>query len=253
MSKNVHDGHRGRMKERFYNTGLDGFADHEILEFILFFVIPLKDTNKIAHGLLAHFGSLSGVLLATNKELQQVDGIGSQAATLVSLFAPVARRLFTGDEPMTSIDTSNAAAKYVISLFYGMRKECLYLICMDSSYRVLHQQVMVEGSIDNLPVYPREIAAVTLRHNATHVILAHNHPGGNPQPSRQDIVITLDIVKALSPLGIQLCDHIIVSGRDYYSFSEKQAYTHSFTESDPLFIGDSSATSYAAQEQSGEI
>lgn len=249
MSKNVHDGHRQRMKERFYNTGLEGFADHEILEYLLFFVIPRKDTNKIAHALLSHFGSLSGVLLANQKELQQVEGIGSQAASLLTLFAPVARRLFSGDEPMTSIDTSAAAAKYVLSLFYGLRKECLYLICMDSAYRVLHQQVMVEGSIDNLPVYPREIAAVTLRHNATHVILAHNHPGGNPQPSRQDIVITLDIVKALSPLGVQLCDHIIVSGMQYYSFSEKQSYTHSFAETDPLFIGDSIGTSYAAQTQ----
>lgn len=219
----MHTGHRERMRERFYKNGLDGFADHEVLEFILFFAIPRQDTNETAHRLIDAFGSLQAVLSAEKEELSKIEGIGANAATLLSLFSHVSRRFFTlKTQKNPALENTAIAANYIMPLLAGKRAECLCLICMDNLYRVIHTEIVSEGSVDNLPVFPREIAAAALRHNATHLILAHNHPGGVASPSRQDISMTLDIITALAPLGIQLCDHIIIAEDTYYSFAGRE-------------------------------
>ncbi|MGI6664997.1 MAG: RadC family protein [Christensenellaceae bacterium] len=231
----MHKGDRERMRERFYKTGLEGFHDHEVLEYILYFAIPRRDTNALAHTLLSHFGSLEKVLLADVAELEKVAGIGEQSAALLSLFAPVAKRLFSAPAKQKPLNTSALAASYIQPILYGRHTECLYLICMDHNYTILHEQIAVEGSIDSLPVYPREIAAIALRHNATRIILAHNHPSGNATPSRQDITFTKEIIDALLPLNIILADHLITTRDAYYSFAEKRAFQIDLVSTTPLF------------------
>ncbi len=223
-SSNIHAGHRTRLRERFFQSGLDSFADHEVLELILSYAIARKDTNELAHRLLDNFGSLFAVLSAEKEELCKIPGIGEISASLLCLFAPVARRLFTQQHEETFLTTSVQAARYISSLLFGRKTECLYLICMDSSYRVLHKCIVMEGSIDAVPVSTREIVAIALRHNATRLILAHNHPSGNILPSRQDIIITQNLVEILSGVEIQLNDHIIVSENQYYSFADKHSH-----------------------------
>jgi len=228
-----HAGHRERLRARYYETGLSGFADHEILELLLTFAIPQKDTNETAHLLLKTFGSLPDVLLADPQQLRKVPGIGEISACLISLFAPVARKLFATTHEETYLTTGLKAAQYIASLLFGLKTECLYLICMDNSFRVLHKSIVAEGSIDTVPVYIRDIVSVILQHNTTNILLAHNHPGGNVLPSRQDIQVTHDLANALQPLGIRLCDHIIVSGQQYYSFADKKTHLHPLiTEAD---------------------
>lgn len=238
---NLHQGHRSRLRERFAVSGLESFADHEVLELILSYALPRIDTNRLAHLLLDRFGSLFAVLHAEREELCQVPGIGEISASLLSLFAPVARRLFAGQNEETYLSTSAQAARYISALLFGRKTECLYLICMDPSYRVLHKCIVMEGLLDSVPISPREIAAIALRHSASRLILAHNHPGGNVLPSRQDIAVTQKLVEALSPLEIQLSDHIIVSGHQYYSFADKQSHVNSLLTPSAGSAADSSS------------
>ncbi len=219
----MHAGHRERVRERFYKNGIHGFADHELLEFLLFFAIPRRDTNETAHRLIKNFGSLSNVLTADIADLSRVEGVGRNAALLLRLTGSIAKHLQTVRvQKAPVLETTAMAVRYILPILQDKQTESLLLICMNHTYRVTHAEIISEGSIDNLPVFPREIAAVALRHNATHLILAHNHPGGTATPSRQDISMTLDIITALAPLGIQLCDHIIVAEDAYYSFAGRE-------------------------------
>ena len=143
----LHQGHRSRLRERFAISGLESFADHEVLELILSYARPRIDTNHLAHRLLNTFGSLPAVLHAEKEELCKVSGIGEISASLLLLFAPVARRLFAQQNEETFLSTSTQAARYISSLLLGRKTECLYLICLDASYRVLHKCVVMEGSI----------------------------------------------------------------------------------------------------------
>ena len=137
-----------------------------------------------------------------------------------------AKRLLAEQNEEPRLPTSASAAKYIASLLFGRKTECLYLICLDASYRVLYKCIVMEGSIDFVPVSTREIVSIALRHNATRLILAHNHPGGSPLPSRQDILVTQKLVHALAQIDIQLSDHIIIAGREYYSFADKHSHVN---------------------------
>ncbi len=232
----MHDGHRMRLKTRFQKTGLEGFAEHEILELILFYAIPRQDTNPLAHALIDHFGSLYAVLSADINDLTEVKGIGENAASLIRLFKDVSKHYYSKAYRPRSVETSEKAAKYILSLLYGKRNENFYLICLDANYHILYEELMCEGSIDTIPVFPRKIAACALRHNAASIIIAHNHPAGDPKPSKADIQATLDIVQAIKPLGIQLSDHIIVAGDEYYSFSDTLTHQSALEEAPLAYI-----------------
>ena len=137
-----------------------------------------------------------------------------------------AKRLLAEQNEEPRLPTSASAAKYIASLLFGRKTESLYHICLDASYRVLYKCIVMEGSIDFVPVSTREIVSIALRHNATRLILAHNHPSGSPLPSRQDILVTQKLVHALAQIDIQLSDHIIIAGREYYSFADKHSHVN---------------------------
>lgn len=222
MEKNVHQGHRQRVKTRFLTEGLDGFEDHQVLEMLLFFSIPMKDTNELAHKMLNEFGSLAGLFEADPKDICKRCGVSENTAVLVSLIPSLSRRYFSrrwGDKPV--LNSSSKAGEYAVSLFAGRTYEVFFVICLDSQNKVNYAALVHEGTINESPVYPRLIVETVLRHQAHSVILAHNHPGGSLQPSQEDMAITKKIASALEPISVQVMDHIIVAGDKYMSFKER--------------------------------
>lgn len=244
----IHDGHRERMRERFLQTGFEGMEDHEALELLLYYFFPRINTNPIAHRLIDTFGSFYGVLSANPRDLEKVHGVGKNTAVLLGVVAEAGRLYFSQSKPARRITTLRAAAEFVCPLMYGLHNERFYIFCLNSSFTLLHQEKVGEGSIDSVPVYTRQIAEIALRHYASHIILSHNHPGGDPRPSEKDIAITMDIIHALKPLGISVCDHIIVTDKAYYSFLDKGSHIHTL-ESRNMMIAAEDSLSYLRMEE----
>lgn len=218
----MHEGHRIRLKNRFLEEGLDGFEDHQILELLLFYAIPRRDTNEIAHSLIEKYGSLSGVLEADPRDLANTSGLSENSALLLSLIPSLARVYNKDRWGIRPILNSTAkAGEYVLTLFAGRPYEVFYLICLDAQLHVISSALVHEGTIDQAPVYPRLIVETALRHKAHSVILAHNHPGGSAFPSPQDVEVTQKIRSALEGISISVLDHIIAAEEKYVSCSEK--------------------------------
>ncbi len=215
----MHEGHRRRLTDRFLSEGLEGFEEHEILEFLLFYAIPRVDTNAIAHRLIKTFGSLAAVLEADPKDLERVSGIGPKAAAYLCMFPEAFRayeRSKLGKKP--AFRCIEDACKYARALLFGKPFEQFYVIWLGTQNRVIHHERLSEGSVSESPVYLSRLAAKALRHHAVKCVIAHNHPGGSVAPSQADIETTHSILNTLALLGIELVDHIIVSGNETFSF-----------------------------------
>jgi DNA repair protein RadC len=218
----MHEGHRERMKNRFLNEGLDHFSQHQVLELLLFYTIPRRDTNPLAHRLIKRYSSLVGVLEADFEDLIKVEGVSRNTALFLSLIPSLCRRYLTdkqGSKPR--LNSSAKAGEYARSLFYGRQYEAFYVICLDSQNKVNHAALVHEGTIDSAPVYPRLIIETALRHKAAAMILTHNHPGGSLQPSAADLDATRKICNACDAISIRVVDHIIVAGEQYFSFADR--------------------------------
>jgi len=220
----IHSGHRERVREKYLKTGgLDAFADHEIIEFILYYCIPNGDVNPIAHRLLKEFGSLHNLMDASPQEISRRGGISMKGAILFTLFPVVYSRYESAKwSGKKALDTSRKAAAYLLSLFAGERNERMYLLCLDTQQKLIHAALLSTGTVDETTVYPRLVVAAALKYNASSVIVAHNHPSGNIIPSKGDISSTTTIINALATINVNVLDHIIIGGKDYYSFSEKK-------------------------------
>lgn len=223
MQEPLHTGHRQRLKNRFLLEGLQNFEDHEVLQLILFYSIPYKDTNELAHQLINTFGSLSKVVEANPKDLEKVIGISEHSAILLSLLPHFFRKYMAdrGKEKL-SLDSSKKAGEFACGLYYGISYEVFYVVCLDAQHNLLHYEIVHEGTIDEAPIYPRLIVESALRHKAHSVILSHNHPGGTLNISEPDINATKRIISALAPIEIDVIDHIIIAGNRYISFSEQK-------------------------------
>lgn len=219
----LHNGHRERLRKRFQEEGLDAFEDHQILELLLFQVIPRGDTNLTAHRLMKRFGSLSAVLEADPKDVAAVEGIGEKAAAFLAMIPQVTRRYFHDrvlrDRP--KLNSSEAVAEYLIPLMAGRPEEVFYVLCLDTQCRVVYPALISEGTVKEAAVYPRHVVEEAIRHRAAAVILAHNHPAGTTKPSQQDHQLTRLLVQALGPLDIKVLDHIIVGGNQTFSFARE--------------------------------
>lgn len=217
----VHDGHRQRKKEQFRMHGLDAFADHEVLELLLYYAIPRRDTNPVAHRLMERFGSLDGVFSATVEELEEVEGVGKNAATLLALWMPLYRRVRTKPTAKEVIlNSTEQAGRYFMDLFFGMRREELYEACLDAKGKLLACCRIAEGGVDAVNISTRRLVENALKCGASAVILAHNHPSGIALPSPDDNTTTLAVWDALRAVGIPLIDHIIVADEDYVSLHD---------------------------------
>ena len=215
----LHDGHRQRLIQRFLEEDLDSFEPHNVLELLLFYAIPRKDTNELAHVLMDTFGSLKGVFDAPYEELIKVTGIGPNTAALLKLVPSLTRTYYSSDARSIILDTSEKSGEYFLPYYIGQTEEVVRLACLDAGGKVISNQILHRGSANAAEVNMRKIVNIALRNNAMGVILAHNHPGGLPLPSEEDVATTKSIREALMPMGILLMDHIIVAGQDYVSMA----------------------------------
>lgn len=217
----LHEGHRERMKKRFASHGLDNFDDHNVLELILFYAIPRKDVNPLAHTLLNHFGSLSGVFEASIDDLRKTPGVGENTALLLKLIPEASRRyLISKTLGDNIINTSEKAGKYLIPYFMYERDEVVYMLCLDAKRKVISCREVARGNVNTTEVSTRKILEVALSQNSTSIILAHNHTSGIALPSMEDEVTTMRLKSTLDLMGIELADHIIVAADDYVSMAD---------------------------------
>ena len=197
---------------------LDNFTDIQVLDLLLFFAIPVKDTNPIAHALLDHFGSLSQVLEADVEELKKVPGIKDHAATLLALVTQLCRYYQVNCAQQNQILTTlEDCGRYLVPRFFGRTKETVFLLCLDAKCKVLCCKDIGEGSVNTASISVRKVVETALAANATTVVLAHNHPSGIAIPSNEDIQTTQRIAAALYAVEIHLADHIVVAEGDYVS------------------------------------
>ena len=217
----IHDGHRQRMKSRFLEVGLDGFNDHNALEMLLFYALPRKDTNELAHELLNHFGSLAAVLEADHKALSEIDGIGENAAVLLQLIPDISRRYMEEiTAPRKSVESADQIGRYFMAKFMYLQDEVCYALLLDNANRVITCKPISKGVVNATEVGVRMLIELAMKYKATGVIIAHNHPGGMPDPSREDEDCTETVKNMLDVVGVKLLDHIIVGSGVYYSLKQ---------------------------------
>jgi DNA repair protein RadC len=204
-------GHRDRLKARFREAGPDTLQDYELLELILFQVIPRKDTKPLAKALLARFGSFSGVLSAPEAQLLEVDGVGEAVALHFKVLQATAKRYAhdkIADSPL--LDSWSAVVDYCRAAMAFEAIEQFRILFLDRKNHLIADEVQQQGTVDHTPVYPREVVKRALELSATAIIMVHNHPSGDPTPSRADIEMTKQVVEVAKPLGIAVHDHLIV-------------------------------------------
>lgn len=222
----IHDGHRQRLKDRFLKEGLDGFTEIQILELLLFYAIPIKDTNPLAHNLLREFGTLARVLDAPVEKLMQVDGISQHTAVLLKLSRSMARsydisKLRFQDKPLRTVEE---CGEYMMAFLRDRKNETVVLLALDAKLKVLECREVGEGSVNYASVPIRRVVEMALETGATSVVLAHNHPSGLAIPSPDDEQTTRRLAIALKAVDIDLADHIVVADGDYVSMVQSGCY-----------------------------
>lgn len=210
-------GHRARLRERFKTSGDSALADYELLELLLFRAIPRRDTKPLAKQLLKKFGSFAGVLNAPEAQLLEMKGVGEAVVTELKLVKAVALRLMQKELIKKEVINSwSDLVNYVSAAMAHERREQFRIIFLDKRNQIITDEIQSEGTIDHTPVYTREVVKRALDVGAASLILVHNHPSGDPTPSRADVKMTREIINALASLSIKVHDHIIV-GRDGYA------------------------------------
>jgi DNA repair protein RadC len=211
-------GHRARMREKLLKAGPDALLDHEMLEMVLFLALPRRDTKPIAKSLLARFGSFAGAIAAPVEELRRIEGLGDAGLAALKLVQGAALRLAAAevlDKPL--LNNWDRLLSYLTASLARERIEQFHVLYLDSKNRLIADEAQARGTVNHTPVYPREIVKRALEMNATALILVHNHPSGDPTPSRADIDMTAAIKQAAQALEIVLHDHLIVGNGRHLS------------------------------------
>lgn len=221
----LHDGHRQRLKDRFRSEGLDHFEERHVLELLLSYSIPRKDTAPFAKELLAHFGSFTQVMEATPEELQKVKGVGEHTATLIALTTAVGRYYAVQRATNVEIlDSTTKCGRYLVHQFFGRRNETVFLLGLDAKCKVLCCREVGEGSVNSANIPVRRVVEMALAANATTAVIAHNHPSGVAVPSDEDVATTYRLARALDAVEITLADHIVVADEDFVSLVQSGWY-----------------------------
>lgn len=216
--KNEHAGHRERMRERLNETGAAAMTSQEMLEMLLYQCLPRIDTNQIAADLLKSFDTFAGVINAPVKELMRIGGIGRAAAEFIHSM-PQFFRFYMEDMQNNDmrVFSSDSAYKLIRNKFVGRKNEIIVLMILNSRGQVVYNNIVTEGAVAMVPVYVKKVIELCFEYNADTVVLAHNHPSGNPAPSRGDIVATKELQMALDSVYVTLYDHLIFTDTDYTS------------------------------------
>ena len=214
-----HAGHRERLRERFLSQGLEGVADYELLEILLFSAIPRRDVKPLAKQLLTRFGGMGGVLTASVAELTKVKGVSEATAAFLKAIHATTQKVLL--EPMKDAPVLNTWKSLIDYCYVSMAhepREHFRVLFLNKKNRLIADEVQQVGTVDHTPVYPREVVKRALELSATAVILVHNHPSGDHMPSQSDIEMTKDVIKAAAALDVVVHDHIIVSKNGHSSF-----------------------------------
>jgi len=216
------EGHRERLRARLFQAGPGALSDHEMLEALLFLGIPRKDTKPIAKALIARFGSFAAVLTAPPAELTEVEGVGEGAAAAIRIVHAAALRMArTAIQEKPLISNWDALIAYLDTVFKSARIEQVRVLYFDTRNHLLADEAQGHGTVNHTPVYPREVIGRAIELKATALILVHNHPSGDPTPSRADIEMTREIKAAADIFGIRVHDHIIVGNGRITSFARE--------------------------------
>ena len=213
------EGHRARMRDRLLTAGPEALADHEMLEMVLFLALPRRDTKPIARALLDGFGGFGQVIAASPADLMRVEGLGEAGTAALKLVQAAAMRLLRAElsgRPVLS--DWQRLVDYLRARMRHERAEQTRVLFLDSRNRLLADELMGQGTVDHAPLYPREVVRRALELHATAIVLAHNHPGGDPAPSREDVSLTRAVRQACEALGIRLHDHVIIATDSWVSF-----------------------------------
>jgi DNA repair protein RadC len=216
-------GHRQRLRERFLKSGLDGFADYEVVELLLTLAIPRSDVKDAAKDLITCFGNLRDILDAPIEDLQAINGIGSVAPVALKIIRAAATLYLQQSAERTAITTDHES----LAVFWRIRiganpNEAFEVASLDSGCHLLHNGVerLEEGTIDRAAVYPRRVIEAALKRGAAAIVLAHNHPNGDVTPSEQDKILTRALVMAAETVQVKIIDHLIISPDEAFSFKK---------------------------------
>ena len=228
-TKNNAKGHRERVRKKFLENGFNGLEDYEVLELLLFYVIPRKDTKAIAKELIKKFKTLANVLKADTLELKTINGLGDVAITFLKMMGALPEKIYEDklkNQKLIKDDKNKITDKEVLLSFLRNKigyedVEKFYVIYLSSSNEVIAFEESSSGTLDRSSIYPREIYKRVIMENAKSIIIAHNHPSGNTCPSKCDIDITNEIAKGLKNFGALLIEHIIITRDSYFSFLEE--------------------------------
>ncbi|MDR1002713.1 MAG: hypothetical protein LBL82_05540 [Oscillospiraceae bacterium] len=224
----MHEGHRERLRNRYLKEGFDNFELHNVLELLLFYGVPRKDTNELAHNLIKHFGSFSEVLDAPVHELEKIDGLPHNAAVMLSMLPSVFRLYLndkTGGKKISGIDDIR---EFIFNQFVGLTEERVIFVCIDNAMRMISSDTVASGSVNSANVNMRTLVDLAIRHNAVAVIIAHNHPRGVSLPSREDLKTTEKVNMVMHSIGVRLIDHVICSPSDYSALAEAEQFDYLF-------------------------
>jgi DNA repair protein RadC len=217
--KKSYEGHRNRLRQRFVKAGFDGLHDYEILELLLAYAIPRKDTKPAAKALIKEFKTIQKVLDAPVEKLKDVEGIGENAAVFLKVIRDTISEYFESvAQDKKTFRTLDELVNYLRAVIGGNGNEIVRVLYLNSKNEMLHSENLGEGTVSEAVAFPRKIVESALKHNATSVILAHNHPGGLPEPSDNDNMLTDNVKKALMTVNIGLQEHVIISDDGFYSY-----------------------------------
>lgn len=222
QEKPHHTGHRKRLRERFLNNGPEALADYELLEMILFPAKPMGDVKPMAKALIAKFGSFGKAMLAEPHELMKVEGVNEAAVVAMKVAKSAAERMLKEEVLDRTVVKSWTQLLDYCRLHIGHNQhEEFHVLFLNHKLELLADERQQKGTVDHTPVYPREVVKRALEIGATSMILVHNHPSGDVNPSKADIDITKQIINAARPLGIEVHDHVIVGAKKHFSFKSK--------------------------------
>lgn len=230
MQDNPHEGHRRRVREEFLANGFgENTPPHKFLEMLLFYSIPRKDTNVLAHKLLERFGSLAGVLDASAEELEKIPGITENTAALLKLIVPTARKYQSDKcEIKNRYESIDDICEFLLSKYFGFNEEVFAVTSLSLNGRILGFDILSSGSPFSVAVSSRSVVETALRRNAACVIISHNHPGSSALPSSEDIQVTALLKEALAHVNVRLSDHIIIADGDYVSLAHSRGLEEIF-------------------------
>lgn len=217
--KKPYEGHRSRLRQRFEKSGFQGFHGYEILELLLTYAIPRKDTKPVAKELIKKFKTIQKILDAPLDKLKEVDGMGENTALFLKILRETISEYFKGLSIEKKIfKTLDELVDYLKAVIGGKQNEIVHVLYLNSKNELLHSEDLGEGTVSEAVAFPRRIVEGALKHNATSVILAHNHPGGLSEPSDNDNMLTEAVKKALMTVNVSLQEHVIISDDGLYSY-----------------------------------